>query len=50
MELPNIGEVLAGRIIAYREENGRFYSVDEIVNVQGIGEKKLEAIRDLACV
>lgn len=44
--LPGIGEVLAGRIVAYREANGAFTSVDELLKVDGIGEKRVEAIRD----
>ena len=43
--LPGIGEVLAERIVAYREEHGPFTSVEELLNVSGIGEKKLEALR-----
>ncbi|MGN1416338.1 MAG: ComEA family DNA-binding protein [Oscillospiraceae bacterium] len=50
MTLDGIGEVIAGRIIEYREANGAFGSVDELINVKGIGEKKLEAIRDFVCV
>ena len=46
-QLPGIGEVLAGRIIAYREENGPFQAIEEITKVEGIGEGKAEAILDL---
>ena len=48
--LPGIGEVLAGRIVAYREENGSFLSTQELQNVEGIGEKRLEAILDLITI
>lgn len=48
--LPRIGPALAERIIAWREENGRFQSVDDLLAVPGIGEKLLEAIRDGARV
>ena len=44
MALPGIGEVLADRIISYREEAGRFNSVEDLLNVPGIGDKKLEEI------
>jgi len=46
VRLPGIGEVLAGRIIAYREEHGRFTTLDGLVAVSGIGPKVLEEIRD----
>jgi competence protein ComEA len=36
--LPRVGPALAGRIVDFREENGPFKSVDEIVAVKGIGE------------
>ena len=48
--LPGIGPVMAGRIIAYREANGPFTSIDEAENVPGIGPKTLESIRPLATV
>ncbi len=44
-KLDGIGEVKARAIIEYRERNGEFSSVDELVNVSGIGEKTLEKIR-----
>lgn len=43
--LKGVGNALAQRIVAYREQHGKFRSVDELKNVSGIGEKKLEAIR-----
>lgn len=44
--LPGIGEVLAKRILAYREEHGPFGAVEELMLVEGIGEKKIEQILD----
>jgi len=48
--LPGIGPVLSGRIIEYRNQNGLFGVIDDIKDVSGIGEKKIEGIRDLICV
>jgi competence protein ComEA len=48
--LPGIGEVLAQRILEHRESNGPFTSVDELLEVSGIGEARLEDIRDRVSV
>lgn len=48
--LPGIGQVLAKRIVAYRQQNGSFRAIEEITNVEGIGEKKAEAILELITV
>lgn len=44
--LNGIGPSKAEAIITYREENGPFTSVDELLNVSGIGEKTLEKFKD----
>ena len=44
--LPGIGTVLSERIVAYREEHGAFVYPEELRNVKGIGEKRLQAILD----
>ncbi|MFE5309287.1 ComEA family DNA-binding protein [Isoptericola sp. NPDC056605] len=45
--LPGIGPALAGRIVAWRDENGPFTSVDELDEVSGIGPSVLGQVRDL---
>ena len=48
--LNGIGESLAAAIIAYREENGNFSSIEDIKNVSGIGDSKFEKIKDYISV
>lgn len=48
--LPGVGPATAAAILAYREENGPFRSVDDLLEVRGIGDAKLDAIRDLVTV
>ena len=50
VRLKGIGEVKADAIIKYRNENGGFKSVDELINVSGIGKKTLEKIRDYVTI
>ncbi len=42
MQLKGVGEVLAQKIIEYRQKNGPFEKVEDILNVKGIGQKILE--------
>ena len=48
--LPGIGEGLAKRIVDYRTEHGPFEGPEGLMEVSGIGEKKLEELRDYITV
>lgn len=50
MQLPHIGETLAGRILSYREENDGFMSTEQLMDVDGIGEATYAALKDLVTV
>lgn len=49
-DLPGIGPKLAERIIAWREENGSFLSVEQLLDIDGIAEGKLEDMKDFVYV
>jgi competence protein ComEA len=48
--LPGVGPATAEAIIAHREANGPFTSVDQLLDVRGIGDAKLADLRDLVTV
>ena len=49
-KLPGVGEATANKIISHREENGQFKTIEDIKNVNGIGDKKFEKMKELICV
>ncbi|WP_242871348.1 helix-hairpin-helix domain-containing protein [Romboutsia hominis] len=49
-KLPGVGEATANKILNYREEKGQFKSIEEIKNVNGIGDKKYEDIKDMITI
>ena len=48
--LPGVGPSTAEKIIAYRKQNGNFKNIEDIMNVNGIGESKYNKIKDLISV
>ena len=45
VELPRVGQTVAKRIIAYRQENGPFKKLEDLKSVRGIGDKVFDQIR-----
>jgi competence protein ComEA len=43
--VPGIGKSLSQRIVAFREKNGPFQTVDDLLKVQGVGEKSIQKLR-----
>lgn len=48
--LPRIGPAMAQRIVDWREKNGRFSAVEDLLDVTGIGDATFEGLRDLVTV
>jgi competence ComEA-like helix-hairpin-helix protein len=49
-QLPGVGKVIAERIVAYREQYGRFRRPEELLMVNGISDKKFREIREMIVV
>jgi competence protein ComEA len=44
--LPGVGPAMAKKIVEHRSKSGKFTKVEEILNIQGIGEKKFQKMKD----
>ncbi|CAM4204883.1 helix-hairpin-helix domain-containing protein [Erysipelothrix inopinata] len=50
VDVPGIGPATAEAIVLYRSEIGQFQTLEDLMNVKGIGSKKFEKIKDLICL
>lgn len=48
--LNRVGPSTANAVVQYREQNGAFANVDDLVNIKGIGEKKVAKIAEIVTV
>lgn len=48
--LPRVGPAMSARILAWRDANGRFTAVEDLMSVAGIGQKTFEGLRDLVTI
>ena len=48
--LPRVGPAMAARIIEWRDTNGRFTAVEDLMSVTGVGEKTFDSLKDLVTV
>jgi competence protein ComEA len=49
-QLRGVGPSMAARIVEYREKNGGFKKVEELMNIQGIGEKRFLELKSMIVV
>jgi comEA protein len=48
--IPGVGNEIAELIIDYRRDNGPFRSIEELKDIPGIGEKRIETLKEVVCV
>jgi competence protein ComEA len=47
VKLPRVGPKIAQRIVDYRQKNGKFKKLEDLMNVSGIGEKIFKSLEDM---